>query len=353
AILNNKIVYNKQDGVRIAGGSFRNFVVGNLITYHKGDGVVVSGFFSVMNSILSNSITNNTGDGITLDMGNTMIPKPIIRSIAKSSAGTRSIYGEVDFSVPDGSLVEIFIDSQNEGRAWIGSAHTVNRQFFLWNATPPPGESFDNVHFTATVTDNNGNTSEFGGYEPGAVIGCDAPEPPPFEIPILYGVMATLRDSEDVALTDINASDTSVLIEGSPVARDPDVCGGNVVYSSNEEGNFEIYLMDAETKAKTRLTMNSYNDVEPAFSPDCGKIAFASDASGKFKIYTMNKDGSNVQMITGGLEEARTPDFDWQGNKIVFARNVAGDFGIWSVGTDGNGLEEVIDLEGDDMRPKV
>lgn len=108
-----------------------------------------------------------------------------------------------------------------------------------------------------------------------------------------------------------------------------------------------------ETNAKTRLTNNSYNDIEPAFSPDCEKIAFASDASGKFKIYTMNKDGSNVQMITGGSEEARTPDFDWKGDKILSARNMGGDFGIWNVSSDGNGLGEILNLEGDDMRPRV
>lgn len=69
------------------------------------------------------------------------------------------------------------------------------------------------------MTDNNGNTSEFSGYGPGAVIGCSAPEPPPFEAPVFYGLVATMRDS-DIALTGVSATETAILVGGSPVAKD-------------------------------------------------------------------------------------------------------------------------------------
>lgn len=52
---------------------------------------------------------------------------------------------------------------------------------------------------------------------------------------------------------------------------------GKIAFQSNRDGNFEIYVMNADGSNQTRLTNNSASDVYAAWSPDGTKIAFQGD----------------------------------------------------------------------------
>ncbi len=57
--------------------------------------------------------------------------------------------------------------------------------------------------------------------------------------------------------------------------------GRSVVYASNEGGNWDLYLMDTESKTTRRLTEgSSVDDTEPSLSPDGTVIAFRSERDG-------------------------------------------------------------------------
>jgi Tol biopolymer transport system component len=60
------------------------------------------------------------------------------------------------------------------------------------------------------------------------------------------------------------------------------------------EASAEIYKMNADGKNAVRLTNNTTEDFDPAWSPDGTKIAFDGTRSGNFEIYVMSTDGSNV-----------------------------------------------------------
>ena len=53
--------------------------------------------------------------------------------------------------------------------------------------------------------------------------------------------------------------------------------GGVLVFYSEGDGDAEIYLMNADGSAQTRLTDNKAHDTSPAWSPDGARIAFTSD----------------------------------------------------------------------------
>ena len=49
---------------------------------------------------------------------------------------------------------------------------------------------------------------------------------------------------------------------------------------------------------KKQLTLNSYRDHGPIYSPDRKKILFTSGKTGQREIFIMNSNGSNIKQIT-------------------------------------------------------
>jgi WD40 repeat protein len=84
--------------------------------------------------------------------------------------------------------------------------------------------------------------------------------------------------------------------------------GKTIAFSSNREGNWELYTVNTENGGgERRLTSNGANDEAPTWSPDGQKLAFASDRDGDYEIYTTNLDGSNVAQITNNTSQDRWP----------------------------------------------
>ena len=113
-------------------------------------------------------------------------------------------------------------------------------------------------------------------------------------------------------------------ITGSAAGNDspswsPD--GTKVAFSSNRDGNWEIYVMNADGSGVRRLTINrSADDASPAWSPDGSKIAFHSNRDDNYEIYVMNADGSGQTNLTkeSGAEDA-SPSWAPDGTRIVFS----------------------------------
>jgi len=84
---------------------------------------------------------------------------------------------------------------------------------------------------------------------------------------------------------------------------DPDISQLNyeIVFTSNRDGNDEIYVMNADGSNQTRLTNNNVKDWFPKWSPDGEKIAYFSEINGKNQLFVMNKDGSNQKQISFDL----------------------------------------------------
>jgi uncharacterized repeat protein (TIGR01451 family) len=90
---------------------------------------------------------------------------------------------------------------------------------------------------------------------------------------------------------------------------------GKIAFTSEQSGNFEIDVMNADGSGRTMLASKA---IEPAWSPDGSKIAFASDRDGTFQIYVMNADGSGQTRLTKNNGVDMSPAWSPEGTKIVF-----------------------------------
>ena len=71
-----------------------------------------------------------------------------------------------------------------------------------------------------------------------------------------------------------------------------------IVFTSNRDGDYEIYSSSNDGTIILQLTDNPNRDWCPKISPNRNKIAFSSNRSVESHIYTMDMDGSNKNKIT-------------------------------------------------------
>ena len=74
--------------------------------------------------------------------------------------------------------------------------------------------------------------------------------------------------------------------------------GEMIAFTSEREGNAEIYIMNADGSNPQRLTNDPAYDAWPVWSPDGSHIAFTSTRNGEADIYVMDADGSNLRRLT-------------------------------------------------------
>src|SRR4051794_12331198 len=92
-----------------------------------------------------------------------------------------------------------------------------------------------------------------------------------------------------------------------------------IAFSSTRDGagNTEIYVMNTDGSAQTRIFSNTnILDAEPSWRPDGAKLAFTSLRDGNLEIYSMNVDGSGVARLTANAAADITPAWSPDGTKI-------------------------------------
>jgi len=140
--------------------------------------------------------------------------------------------------------------------------------------------------------------------------------------------------------------------------------GRNLFWVTNCTGNFQIYRADiqfyhiddlfayTELRSIRNLSNNTVNDRFARVSPDGKTIAFTSDRDGNWEIYVMNADGSNVRRLTNhpGVDEA--PTWSPDGRQLAFASDRDGDFEIYILNvSDGVVVQQVTQNTAQDRWP--
>ena len=124
---------------------------------------------------------------------------------------------------------------------------------------------------------------------------------------------------------------------------------GKIVFSSTRDGDYDIYVMDADVSNVTRLTYGAMGH-EPVWSPDGKKIVFRSllHETPVCEIYIIDADGSNMKRLTNtpGKWGSRSPSWSPDGEKIIFASDRISPGRIFMMDANGKNPEVLIDLPG-------
>jgi len=106
-----------------------------------------------------------------------------------------------------------------------------------------------------------------------------------------------------------------------------------IAFTSNRDGNFEIYVMKPDGSGPVRLTNNPALDINPALSPDGTRIAFVSTRSGSAQLWTMNADGTNPTPVTADPGQDASPAWSPDGKTIAYSSTRSGSLQIWALDT--------------------
>jgi len=136
-----------------------------------------------------------------------------------------------------------------------------------------------------------------------------------------------------------------------PTSVEPPPIGvvGLIAYASDQDGDFDIWVMNADGSDQRRLTDNNAMDHSPAWSPDGRQIVFMSNRDGNDEVYVMNADGSNVRRLTQTSDASESfPAWSPNGKQISFDSDRSGDWDIYVMASDGADPRRLTDSPGDD-----
>jgi TolB protein len=160
--------------------------------------------------------------------------------------------------------------------------------------------------------------------------------------------------------------------------------GSKLAFTSNRDGNPEIYVMNRDGGGLRRMTNSPAIDVSPTWSPTGNQLAWVSDRTGNPKIYVMNADGTGQRLlisdfsdrptwtsgvfneiayaartgpgydikiysfdtgqttkITDGIGSNESPAFSPNGRHIAFTSTRSGKSEIFTIARDGNDLRQI------------
>ena len=130
---------------------------------------------------------------------------------------------------------------------------------------------------------------------------------------------------------------------------------GNIAFTSNRSGNFDIYIIDTNGENLINLTSHAAEDYSPTWSPDGRFIAYVSERDGNPEIYVMELSTREQRRLTDHKATDLDPAWSPEGNTIAFASNQARDHAadtdIYTMDTNGKKVQRLTNKGGHNSTP--
>jgi Tol biopolymer transport system component len=119
---------------------------------------------------------------------------------------------------------------------------------------------------------------------------------------------------------------------------------GKIVFHSNRDGDYEIFVMNGDGSGQTQLTHSDTQEFDPTWSPDGKRIAFTSfpsDFSADGELFVMNADGSGLTQVTDNSAQDFGPVWSPDGKRIAFTSDRRGGSEAFVMNADGSGVSQL------------
>ena len=93
-----------------------------------------------------------------------------------------------------------------------------------------------------------------------------------------------------------------------------------IAFTSDRDGNAEIYIMNTDGTRQTNLTRHKASDFQPVWSPTGTQILFASTRDAMSNLYLMDADGANVKKVFNDFRSRSAPAWSPDGRQISYIR---------------------------------
>lgn len=133
------------------------------------------------------------------------------------------------------------------------------------------------------------------------------------------------KESRDLYKIQVDGTKLRNLTPDNPQGKDdyadisPD--GEWIVYSSERNGQRDLWLMDAYGRQKRQLTNDPTFDITPAFSPDGKKIAYASGDFKTLNLWVMDLETGKREQLTETATRDWFPSWHPNGREIAYQRD--------------------------------
>ncbi|MEP6901039.1 MAG: winged helix-turn-helix domain-containing protein [Actinomycetota bacterium] len=117
-----------------------------------------------------------------------------------------------------------------------------------------------------------------------------------------------------------------------------------IVYSTINNGNADIWTINADGTQQKQLTSDAGADTSPKLSPDGKFIYFLSNRLGMMSIWRMNFDGANPQKITEN-QDVFSLDLSPDGKELFYTARAENIYvqKLWKISADGKDAKQLTD----------
>lgn len=123
--------------------------------------------------------------------------------------------------------------------------------------------------------------------------------------------------------------DTLVQSWAIDVSPSFDSVGKRMAFTSDRDGNPQVYIKDLAGGKENRLTIEGKYNTSPSISPDGRLVVFSHQTSGGHRIFVMDVDTGRERQITFGPGNDEEPTFSPDGYFVVFSSNRTGGYQLY------------------------
>jgi TolB protein len=122
----------------------------------------------------------------------------------------------------------------------------------------------------------------------------------------------------------------------TPLPRPTVPYGGRIAFTCTRGDYNQLCIVNRDGSGFTQLSDMDASNYYPTFSPDGSSLLFASNRNGPFDLYLLLFGEKQLFQITQNVGNVISPDYSPDGRRIVFANQVGeGPTSIWMVNADG------------------